>query len=104
MIERLIVDVVDANDGIEGTLVANVAKLHVLDVVGRSVDVFGDLADIIWRNVDEFGVRIDETADQPRTRDAIDLRMFARDPFVFHGATLPPRRQTRLFPAGNSTL
>src|SRR5262249_32518886 len=89
---------------IEGAALADVAELRVLDVVRRAVDVLGDLADLIRRHVDELGARVDEAADQPGTRDAIDLRMLARDPFVFHRAALSPRRQARVFPAGNAAF
>ena len=84
-------DVVDAYDRVKGTVVANMAKLSAFDIVRRPAYVLRNLADIVCRNIDEFSIWIDEPADQPRARDAVNFRMLARDPFVFYRGALLPR-------------
>src|SRR5262249_27082771 len=104
MVQRLIVNVVDADDCIKGTVLADVAEFSIFDVVRRASYLTGDLGDLTWRDIDEFGIGVDEAADQPRARNAVDLRMLARDPFVFRRAALSPCGQTRFLPAGNAAV
>jgi hypothetical protein len=51
-----------------------------LDVERRSVEAFGDVAHFRRDYKEKNGVWVDETADQPRTGDAIDLGSTTRDP------------------------
>src|SRR5262245_27852436 len=73
VVEGRILDVVGLHDRIERTAVTNVAELDALDVVWRAADLLRDSLDPFRWNVDEFGQRVDEAADQPWARNAIDL-------------------------------
>ena len=103
-IERRIVDVVGAHDGVERAALADVAELDALDVIGSAADVGGDLGDVVRRHVDELRAGIDEAADEPRTGDAVDLRVLAGDPLVLGCIALAACRQALLFPAGNAAF
>ena len=104
MIERRILDLESFDDRVERAVVADVAELDALDVVGRRVFLLGDVDHLVGRHVEERRQRIDEAADQPRTRDAVDLGMLARHPLGFDGAELLARRQAPLLPAGDAAF
>src|ERR1700752_4915904 len=52
------------------------------DVVRCGSGLLGDGEDALCRDVQELGVRFEETPDQPWTGDAVDLRTFPRDPLA----------------------
>jgi hypothetical protein len=80
-VECRIVDVIDPQKCIEATQLAVVREgLRARDVVGRGAGRGGDIKDPLGRNVEKAGLRVDETPDQPRTGDAVDLWPLAGDP------------------------
>ena len=82
---------------VEGAAFAAMAPEHVLDVEGRGVESLADRQHLGRRDEQEYGVRIDEAADQPRAGDAVDLRPRAGDPD--RAALRVARRQFRAGPA-----
>ena len=98
VIERRIADIVDAQEGIERAAFALVAELDAVDVVGRAAGLLGGSDHLARRHVDELRLRIDESRDQPRTRDAIDLRPLARHPFAGRRSDLSVRGKTCVHP------
>src|SRR5262245_21169112 len=97
-VEGRILDVVGLHDRIERTAVTTGAELDSLAVVWRASTLLRANLDRFRWNVDDFLERIDEAADQPWARDAIDLGMFARDPLVRASPGLPARGQAVLLP------
>src|SRR6184192_560143 len=104
MIKGQIVDVIKIHDRIERAAVTDVAELNVFDVIGCSANLCSDFGHIVRRDVDEFGVRIDEAADEPRTGNAIDLGMLARHPLVLGLIVLAPRWQSHFPPTTDAAL
>ena len=104
MVERRIVDVVGAHDRIERAALADMTELDALDVIGSAADVGGDLGDVVRRHVNELRAGIDEAADEPRTGDAVDLRVLAGYPLVLGCIALAPCRQVSLFPVGDTAF
>src|SRR5262245_32753634 len=104
MVERRVLDLKDSDDRVEGATIADVTEFRVLDVIGGRALRLGNGDDIGRRHVDELGKRIDEATDQPWARDAVDLGMFARDPFVFDGAEVLARRQAGCSPSRDAAL
>ena len=49
MIERRIMDVVSFDDGIERAVIADMAELYVVDVIGRAAHVRGNFGNIARR-------------------------------------------------------
>ena len=43
----------------------------------------GEGQDLVARHIDDLGIVIDEFPDQPRTRDAVRVRVLAGDPLHF---------------------
>ena len=72
-------------DRLERALLAVMAELDVLHVVGNGVEALGLVHHLVGRGEDELGVLVDEFPDQPGAGDAVDLHMLARDPF--HGGS-----------------
>ena len=60
---------------LEGAVLALVAELH-----ARGVERDRVLGELRRRREDELGLGIDEALDQPRRRDAVDMRPRPRDP------------------------
>src|SRR2546427_1903527 len=58
-----------------------VAKLHVLHVVGRGTTSLRLPHHLIGRHVDELGALVNESLDEPGTRDSVDPWVLAGDPF-----------------------
>src|SRR5262245_16573203 len=104
MVERRILDFKDSDDRIERAAIADVAKFNVLDVIGGRTLRLGHRGDVGQGHVEKFSKRVDETTDQPWARDTVDLRMLARDPFVFDCTKVLARRQTGGAPFRNTTF
>src|SRR5436309_1725320 len=68
-------------DRLERTLLAVMAQLYVLDVVGDCIETFRLVHYLVGRDEDELGVVVDEFLDKPRAGYAIDFYVFASDPF-----------------------
>src|ERR1700726_5182990 len=83
MIECRVLDVVDAQDGVERAALAFMGEFHPIDVVRNSAGLLRDGDDLILGNIDEFRVGIDEAPDEPGTGDAVDLRVFSRHPLAW---------------------
>jgi len=81
-----------------------VPEFGTLDVIWSGALLLGNCEHFADRNVDEFGKRIDEAADQPGAGYAIDLGMLARDPSIPDGANLLARGQACIFPARDASL
>src|SRR6266404_4130072 len=104
MIERRVLDVVNALYGIERAAFAFVGEFHAIDVVGYAARLLSDGKDLILRDVDELCIGIDEAPDQPGTGDTVDLRMFARHPLAWGSPDVAARRQPLFGPAGNAAF
>src|SRR5258705_9554282 len=104
MIERRILNAVDAQDRVERATLALVGEFDALDVVRRSARLLGDREHLLGRDVDEFRPRIDEAPDHPGTGDAVDLRALAGDPFAGRRPYGSARREALLHPAGNAAF
>src|SRR5262249_17871223 len=89
VIESRIFNVVDAQDGVERATLAFVREFDAVDVVGRATDFLGKGHHLARWHVNEFGLRVDETRNQPRASDAVDLRSLARYPFARCLSDLP---------------
>src|SRR4051794_12591199 len=57
------------------------AKLDVFDIVGNGVEALRLFHHLLSRHKHELRVLVDELPDKPRACDAIDLDLFAGDPF-----------------------
>src|SRR5712675_3157148 len=91
MIERRVLDLVDAKDGIERAAFPFVREFYAIDVVGNPTGAFGNGKDLVLRDVDELCIGIDEPAYQPGAGDTIDLWVFACHPFAGSSANIKAR-------------
>ena len=66
-----------------------------------SAGLLRDRTNPVRRDVQEFRQRIDETVNQPRTRDAVDLRVSARDP-LSRQSNIPACGKAPLMPCGKA--
>src|SRR5260370_3952176 len=81
------------------------SELGALDVVWNTANLLGDRGDLVRRHINKFGAGIDEARDQPRTSNAIDLRMFAGNPFIIGpAAKLSSRGQFHFLPGRNTSF
>src|SRR6266481_6298505 len=101
MIERWVLDLVDAQDGIERAAFTFVREFHSVDVIGNPTRLLSNRDYLIFRDVDEFRIGIDEAPDQPRAGDSIDLRMFSRHPLARIRPDVAACRQSLLSPIRN---
>src|SRR5216683_3413185 len=104
MIKRRILDLVDAQDGIERAAFALMREFHAIDVIRNPARLSGNSEDLILRDVDELCIGIDEAADQPGAGNSIDLWVFARHPFARSSADVAACRQSLFGPAGNAAF
>src|SRR6266436_10074975 len=104
MIERRILDLVDAQDGIERATIALVRKFHAVDVVRNPTHLLGNRNDLILRDVDELRIRIDEAADQPGAGNSVDLWVFSRDPLARSWTNVATGGQSLLNPIGDTAF
>jgi hypothetical protein len=65
---------------VESAFFAAIAPVDPLDVEGRSAEALGDTHDLARRHEEEHCRWIDKAADEPRTRNAVDLGPFPRNP------------------------
>src|SRR5258708_213716 len=86
-IQSRVLDIEDADDRIEGAAITYVPEFGALDVIWNTAGLIRNCGDLIRWHIDEFGTRIDEARDQPRTGNAIDLWVFAGNPFIVRPAT-----------------
>jgi len=57
-----------------------VPELDIVDVIRGGVSLLRFHRDLVGGHVDELRLLVDESCDEPRTRDAVDAGMFAGDP------------------------
>lgn len=69
--------------GIEAAPLPDMTQLHTRNVIRDSPGVLRDGEHLGRRDVQEFGIRLDESQDQPRAGDPIYFRALASNPF--HG-------------------
>src|SRR3954452_21667410 len=98
MIERRILDLIDAQNGIERAAFALMGEFHAIDVVRDPTGLLGNGEDLILRNVDELCIRIDEAADQPGASNSVDLWVFACHPLARSRADVATGGQSLLSP------
>src|SRR5258706_5910811 len=104
-IQSRVFDIKNADDCIEGTALADVPEFGAFDVIRNAADLLSDSSDLVRRHINKLGVGIDEARDEPWTSNAIDLGMFARDPFVIRpAAELSSRGQFHFLPRGNTSF
>src|SRR5262249_43948440 len=82
------VELVLLDECVEGALLAVVAELDSLHVVGQCPFALGCLDHVVLRHEQEFGVGIDELADEPRACHPVHLYLLPLTPFH----TIPPCR------------
>src|SRR5260370_22448378 len=104
MIERRILDLVDAQDSVERTTLAVMREFHPIDVVRNPTRLFCNSKNLILGDVDEFCIGINEASDQPGTGDTVDLRVFACHPFARSSADVAACRQSLPSPIVNATF
>ena len=88
---------------------APVAPEHALYVKRRGVESLGDALHLRRRDKQEFRIRINKPADQPRAGNPVDLRTFPRDPPGYAVNFLRQRceldcRQSRIPPCNRTAL
>jgi hypothetical protein len=97
VVECRVLDVVDAQDGVERAAFALMREFHGIDIVRNPTRPLGDGENLFLRDIDEFCIGIDKAPDQPGTSNAINLRMFSRNPLaltrpdVYDAWTIPVR-------------
>jgi hypothetical protein len=69
-----------AQKGVETAFFSHVRKVCPGDVERNSAFALGRCENALCRHVKKARIRIDETADEPGARYAVDLRPFARHP------------------------
>ncbi len=77
----IIKEIVLEHDTFERTATIHVAQFGAFDVERDCPFPLGDLHDFACRDEEEFGIRVNESPDQPGTGDAIDLGIFTSNPF-----------------------
>jgi hypothetical protein len=65
---------------LESAFIAAMAPVDALNVEGRCAEALRDVKDFARRDEEEHCGRVDKAADQPRTRNAIDLGPFPPNP------------------------
>jgi hypothetical protein len=65
---------------VESAFLAAMAPIDALDVEGRGPEALADPYDFARRHEEEDGRRVDKSADQPGTRNAVDLGPLPRNP------------------------
>src|SRR5882757_331554 len=68
-------------DRFERTFLAVMTKLDILDVIGNGIEALRLRHHLLSRHEHELGVLIDELLDEPWACDAVNLDLFAGDPF-----------------------
>src|SRR4029077_14745633 len=86
--QRRIREAMDADERVEAAVDAGMRVADVGHVERRRVAGFGKRADFAARHIEDLGGRVEKPADEPRARDAVDLRSRPRHP--------PRRRLPRL--------
>src|ERR1700736_1034227 len=104
MIKRLVLDVVDAQDGIERAAFAFMREFHPVDVVRNPARLLRDGNNLILGDIDEFRNGIDEASYEPGTGDAVDLRVLSRNPPAWRRPDVAARRQSVLSPIGDAAF
>src|SRR6266566_8093142 len=104
MIERRVLDFVDAQNGIERAALALVRELHPVDVVGYPAHLLSDGKNLILRDVNELRIGVYEASDQPRAGDTVDLWMFACHPLARSCPDVAACRQSLLSPIRNAAF
>src|SRR5262245_13941132 len=104
MLKRRIGNVVDAEEGIEGASFAFMGELNVGNVVGDGVLGLGFGEYLVGGHIAELGIGIDEAADEPRTRDPINLGPLASNPFVDVHRKLSAGGKSLCHPGGKAAV
>ena len=73
-------EVVIVDQDLEGALAAAVFVGGARRVEATGLFPFGGAQDVLGRDVDDLGLRVEEAADQPRAGDPVGLGACARDP------------------------
>jgi hypothetical protein len=61
------------------------AEFAAFDIVGRCAQLAGFGLDLVRRNKNEFGLRVDEFPDEPRARHTVNFHFLTGNPFhTFH--------------------
>src|SRR4051812_37755480 len=58
-----------------------VRQLNAWNVIGNCIGFFRNPDDILFWDIEKFGILVDEALNQPRASDSIDLRAFTSNPF-----------------------
>src|SRR3546814_21076426 len=78
LLERgVLAQAISVEKRIEAAILADVAELCTGYVIGNRAFALGAFEDLIGRHIEEFRRVVDETCDQPRTGDAVDLGTLA---------------------------
>ena len=104
LFERRILDAVNSQKRVERASIALMGEFDALDIEGRGARFRRDRKNLARRHIDELCAWIDESLNEPRAGDAIDLRPLARHPFVCAGAEFAAGGQAALLPAGDAAF
>src|SRR5262249_32332908 len=105
MIERRVDDPIDAQKGVKRTTIALVREFDTCDIIGRGAGFLGGRQDAIRRYIDKRGGRVDETPNQPRAGDPVNLRPLPRHPLRWSLSlfcTLAPKRKILRLPGAEA--
>src|SRR5262245_47328914 len=88
-------------------LVVVLPQLDAAYVIGGRAFAPGDRHDLVGGNKQEFGLRVNELADQPRASHAVNFYLFTSDPFhrdprSFKGGLPQLRRDRNREPGGHA--
>ena len=97
-------DIVDAEEGVERASLAFMAEFNVGNVIGDGALGLGFLEHLPSGHIDKLCIGVDEAANEPGTRNAIDFRLLARDPFLRVGRKLSARRKPLCEPTSEAAI
>ena len=78
--KRRVGEAVILDEGVKGAALAPMSEGDAWDVVRDGAGFFSNLENLSGRDVDKARVRVDEAANEPGARDAVDLGPLTRHP------------------------
>jgi methionine synthase I (cobalamin-dependent) len=69
------------DDLVKGALITIVSVLHIRNIKWRCIQFLSPFKNVLERNINEFGILIHKSFDQPGASDPINLRTFSCNPF-----------------------
>src|SRR5229473_5657271 len=104
MVECRVLDVVDAQDGVERAAFALMREFHGIDIVRNPTRPLSDGENLFLRDVDKFCIGIDKSPDQPGAGNSVDLWVFARHPLARSRPDVTTRGQSLFGTTSNAAF